>query len=323
MATRLELGNYYLDILDVKDFKSYLEENESSFSATAYKAFLKTVDIPPKFFKEQPIETQKELIENRDTFVRETKKYFDKVIVVVRLKLDLTILNACRMTISEAKSRYEQLKTIDQVTNKFEHRSFMKDGYISYIITKDNDIKKDKDNLVLALDFPIMLNKKAIVHKAHYTLPNETFATPIEHIHYLTSDEIDFEMEFPDIKAAVESFVTYFLNEEDEVSPEPKNILREPEVVALALAQTGTIPNSYVEKIGTYISTNLKGVLTTKTLESLVLDYDETFRSYKQVTNLRSVSGYETLKVLESEDFKQVVDEMEELLNKEPEIIKL
>lgn len=309
---QLQLGNYYLDIVDVRDFKSYMEENERYFTPHAYKAYLKAVDIPPKFFKEQPIGTQKELLENRDVFVKENKKYFDKVIVVARSKVDMMILNAARLTDKEAEKRYEQLKTIEEVSNKFEHRSFIKDGFISYIISKNNEIKKDIDNQVLAIDFPILLNKKPVIHKAFYTLPNETFATPIEHIQYLTSDEIDMDSEYSNIKEAVEDYVE-FIEDKNLNKAEPKKILREPELVALALVEAGTIPASYVEKVGIYIKENLKGELTTKSLESFVLDYDETFKSYKQVTSLRSVSGFTILAVLESDNFKELVVEMENL----------
>jgi hypothetical protein len=61
-------------------------------------------------------------------------------------------------------------------------------------------------------------------------------------------------------------------------------------------------------------------VITTDKLESLVLDYDETFRSYKQVTALRGVSGFAVLKVLESPDFKEMVDEMEATLEELDEL---
>ena len=313
---RLTLGNYILELVKAEDFKKYYYENLNYFSNVSMNSYLKAVDIPPKFFKENPIETQKELLDNREIFVKEHKKYFDKVIVVARVKVDNSIINACRMVESEALESYDRLKTIEQVTNKFEHRSFNKDGYISYIISQD--IKNNQDNKVLAVDFPILLNKKAVIHKALYTLPNETFATPIEHVHYLTGEEVDFAMEYSNIKEAIDDKINFLT--EDMTAPEPKNILREPEVVALALVQAGTISQSYVEKIGNYIKDNMKGTLTTDKLESLVLDYDETVRSYKQVTALRSVSGFEVLKVLESPDFKEFIEEMEASLDELDEL---
>ena len=61
MTEQKRLANYTLDIVDITEFRSYLDENVDYFSTNAYNAYLKAVDIPPKFFKEQPVETQKEL----------------------------------------------------------------------------------------------------------------------------------------------------------------------------------------------------------------------------------------------------------------------
>ena len=314
MTEHKSLVNYILDIVDIVDFRSYLDKNELYFSTNAKNAYLKAVDIPPKFFREQPIETQKELLDNREVFVRENKKYFNKVIVVVTIEkdngvsVDRRILGAARLSAEEANTRYEQLSTISQIPNKFEHRSFIKDGYISLIISKD--IKKDVDNQVLAVDFPINLNKKPIIHKALYTLPDDTFATPIEHVKYLTETEVELGIDYNNIKEAIDEEID-FLTDTTRVEAEPQQILRETEMVALALRELGTIPKAYKEKIEVYIEENLKGApLTTDRLESLVLDFDETFKSYKQVTSLRSVSGFEVLKFLESSQFEELAEEL-------------
>ena len=312
----LELGQYLIDLVKIEDFKNYYYKNLDFFSKAAYNSYLKAVDIPPKFFKEQPIETQKELIENRDTFVREHKKYWDKVIVVAKNKIDGQILNCSRMKEAEAKESYKRLKPIDQVVDKFEHRSFTKDGYITYVISAD--IKKNTDNKVLVVDFPITLNKKTVIHKALYTLPDETFVTPVEHIQYLTGNEIDYENEYSDIKQAINDKREFLSEERTDVAE--KEILREAEVVALALVEAGYVPHSYVGKIGDYIKNNTKGILTTRQLEKLVLDYDETFRSYKQVTNLRSVSGDTVSVILNSEDFKELIEEMEDMIKVSEEL---
>ena len=128
-----KLGTYDLDILDIKEFKEYYYSHKEDFSSVAFNSFLKALDIPPRFFKEQPEDTQAELLDNREEFVASRKKYADKVIVV--LKVDQKLLNACRLSKSEAELMYDKLKTISEVGNKFEHRSFYKDGYITYIIT--------------------------------------------------------------------------------------------------------------------------------------------------------------------------------------------
>jgi hypothetical protein len=314
MTEHKSLANYILDIVDITDFRSYLDKNELYFSTNAKNAYLKAVDIPPKFFREQPIETQKELLDNREVFVRENKKYFNKVIVVVTIEkdngvsVDRRILGAARLSAEEANTRYEQLSTISQIPNKFEHRSFIKDGYISLIISED--IKKGVDNQVLAVDFPINLNKKPIIHKALYTLPDDTFATPIEHVKYLTETEVELGIDYNNIKEAIDEEID-FLTDTTRVEAEPQQILRETEMVALALRELGTIPKAYKEKIEVYIEENLKGApLTTDRLESLVLDFDETFKSYKQVTNLRSVSGFGVLRFLESSQFEELAEEL-------------
>ena len=306
----LELGQYLIDLVKIEDFKNYYYKNLDFFSKAAYNSYLKAVDIPPKFFKEQPLETQAELIENRDTFVREHKKYVDKVIVVARSKVDNQILNCSRMKESEAKWSYERLKPIDQVVDKFEHRSFTKDGYITYVISAD--IKHKVENKVLVVDFPITLNKKTVIHNALYSLPDETFVTPVEHIQYLTGEELDFDSQYDNVKTAIDIHREFLTEERTEAAE--KDILREADVVALALVEAGYIPHSYVGKIGDYIKNNTKGTLTTRQLEKLVLDYDETFRSYKQVTMLRNVNGDQISVILDSEDFKEMIDEMESTL---------
>lgn len=314
MTEQKRLANYILDIVDITEFRSYLDENVDYFSTNAYNSYLKAVDIPPKFFKEQPVETQKELLDNREVFVKETKKYFNKVIVVVTYEKEVgnqinrRILGAARLSSEEVEINFEQLRTIDQISNKFEHRSFVKDGYISLIIS--NGIEKNRDNQVLAIDFPINLNKKPVIHNAIYKLPDETFATPVEHLQYLTSNEIELGIDYNDIKEAIDDSISFI--DEEITLLEPQQILREVEVVALALRELGFIPKSYKEKIEVYIKENLKGELTTDKLESLVLDFDETFKSYKQVTSLRSVSGSAVVEFLNSPQFAEVVEQLRE-----------
>ena len=305
MTLTKKLGNYTLDIVDIEDFKHYYEENKDCFTTNAFNSYLKTVDIPPKFFKEQPEETQEELLDNREIFVREKKKYFNKVIIVLRS--NESILNACRLDKREAEMQYEMLKDIDEIPNKFEHRSFIKDGYVSLIIS--NDIKRDVENQVLAIDFPILMNKVPVIHKAIYTLPDNNAHVPIEHISYLTSEEVGLGTDYSSIKAAIDDRMEYL--EEARTEAEVQVILRDPEVVGLALVQEGTIARSYMEKVVKHIKDCTTGDLTTSKLESLVLDFDEEMRSYKQVTKLREVSGFTILNILESPQFKELLELMD------------
>ena len=308
-VTTFELGSYFIDLVKIEYFREYYNINLANFSKVAINSYLKALDIPPKFFKEQPEETQEELLDNREVFVREHKKYLDKVIVVARCKLDNSIINCSRMTEADAKASYENLKSIDEVENKFEHRSFIKDGYITYVISDKMESKKE--NKVLVVDFPITLNKKTVIHEALYSLPDETFATPVEHIQYLSSEEVDFDIDYKEIKVAIEDKLSFLKNE---LEPrEEKDILREPDIVSLAVTYAGILPNSYTSKFEDYMKANLKGTLSTKKLESLILDYDETFRGYKQVRALREANGNYVLEILESEKFKEAVEELEHL----------
>lgn len=307
-----ELGNYYLEIINIIDFKEYYNDNLGKFNAFSSNAFLKAVDIPPKFFKEQPLKTQEDLIENRDVFVKETKKFFDKVIVILRDPETEEILNACRLKRTDANLNYERLKPLDslEVEGKFEHRTFMKDGYASILISKN--LKKNEENNVLVIDFPLLMNKKVIIHKALYKMPTEDSLVPVDHIRYLTNDEIDLEGTYNDINDALLDFLP-FLNDTESTSPESENILEEAQVVSLALVADEIIPKSYVGKIGKYIEDNSsESTLTTEKLESLVLDFDRDIKSYKQVTNLRNVSGLKVLEILKSDDFLELKNIMQE-----------
>lgn len=317
MLTTKTIGtNYTLDILDVQDFKSYYYENKDRFTATAMNAFLKTVDIPPKFFKEQPEATQDELLDNREYFVAERKKFIGKVIIV--LKAGGEILNACRLSKAEAEEKYEALNTIDNITNKFEHRSFVKDGFTTFVVSEKLNTKNGVDNKVLVVDFPLLLNKKPVIHKAFYTTPDDTFATPVEHVQYLESEEIDLDYDYKTIEDAIKDSMS-FIEEPYEIK-DAEDILREPELVSLALVELNVIPRKYNEKIGSYIKDNVKGNLNTRALEKLVLDFDEEMRKYKPLTSLRSVNGHKVLEFLNSDDFKAFVEEME---NAKEELVTL
>ena len=308
--TTFELGSYFIDIIKIENFRDYYKENFNHFTKVSLNSYLKALDIPPKFFKEQPEETQEELLDNREVFIREHKKYLDKVLVVARCKLDNAILNVSRMNELGALKSYNNLKSIDEVNNKFEHRSFVKDHYITYVIS--DKLENKKENKVLVIDFPITLEKKVVIHNALYSLPDETFVTPVEHIQYLTSEEVNFEMDYTEIKKAIEDKMSFLSSPmEDE---EDKEILRELEVISMAVSFAGFLPNSYTSKFELYLKNNLKGSITTKKLEKFILDYDETFRGYKQVNALREANGQVILDVLNSEKFKEYIDEADKIL---------
>lgn len=305
LTTKTIATNYKLDIVDIQDFKSYYYDNKDKFSATALNNFLKAVDIPPKFFKEQPESTQDILLDNREYFVAERKKFVGKVIVV--LKAEQEILNACRLGRSEAEEKYNALITLDKVENKFEHRSFVKEGYTSFIVSED--IKKGVQNHVLVIDFPLLLNKKLFIHKALYKLPDDTSPVPVNHIHYLNSIEVELGTDYKTIKEAVDDNLGFL--QEGLVMGESKDILRETELVTLALTELSVIPKTIMNKVTKHINKNSKGTLTTLNVEEFVLDFEEELRKYKQVTSLRSVCGDSILNYLNSDTFKALEKELE------------
>lgn len=305
-----ELYNYIIDILDITEFKHYYYDNQNAFSGTAKNSFLKALDIPPKFFKEQPEETQDELLDNREVFVAENKKYFNKVIVVLKTKFG-DVLNACRLERTNASLMLDKLKVIEDVPNKFEHRSFVKEGYTTIVIS-NKEMDKKKPNKVLVVDFPILLNKKPIIHEAYYTIPDDTFVTPVEHVQYVSNNEIKLtgdEADFNNIKDAIDSYLDFLDSPFEEKEDTP--ILRELEIVSIALIESGYIPKSSRDKVENYLKDNIKGELSTLLLEKLVLDFDETFTNYKQVTALRNINGKEILNVLNSDEFIKFLNEME------------
>ena len=312
METRTIGTEFQIDIMDVTEFKSYYDSHKNSLTGYAFNAFLKALDIPPRFFKEQPEETQEELLDNREVFIRESNKFFNKTLIVLR-DLKGNALNACKMDTKAFEEVYARLEPINDIDNKFIHRTFSKDGYTSFVIYK-NDIKKETENKVLVLDFPILPNKTPIVHKALLT-PMATEAM-VDHIQYLSSDDIVLtgdNRNYNNIAEAINDFMSYFDTELTEPS-ENGLILVEPEILSLALVEFNTIPKSYRSKVESYIEDNLEtGELTESKLTSLLLDYDSTFTTHKQVTNLRCFDVADFQDFLNSKKFEVLKEEAEEL----------
>lgn len=312
METRTIGTDFQIDIMDVTEFKNYYDNHKNSLTGYAFNAFLKALDIPPRFFKEQPEETQEELLDNREVFVRESNKFFGKTLIVLR-DIKGNALNACKMDTKAFEEVYERLNSINDIDNKFIHRTFSKDGYASFVIYK-NDIKKETENKVLVLDFPILPNKTPIVHKALFT-PMATEAM-VDHIQYLSSEDIVLtgdNRNYNNIAEAINDFMSYFDNELTEPS-ENGLILVEPEILSLALVEFNTIPKSYRSKVEGYIEDSLETEeLSDFKLTSLLLDYDSTFTTHKQVTNLRCFDVVDFRNFLDSKKFEVLKEEAEEL----------
>lgn len=308
------LENYLLDIVNIEEFNDYYHENINKFSEFSSNAFLKALDIPPKFFKEQPEETQEELLDNRDTFVKENKKYFDKVIIVLKSK-EGHILNACRMGRIQAYNMFDKLSCVSEVEH-IEERTFFRDGYTTLLISEN--LKKNEENKVLIIDFPVMLNKNVVIHKALYTFPKEDSQVNINHIKYIESSEIILSGDnasYNNIVEAIEDFKG-FLSEDIE-QKEAKSILRENEVISLALVELKYIPKTYREKVEEYLKDNIKGILNTYMLENFVLDFDQDIKGYKNINNLRTIDGFKVLEYLDdkkTEELQNIANEFEERL---------
>ena len=312
METRTIGTEFQIDIMDVTEFKSYYDSHKNSLTGYAFNAFLKALDIPPRFFKEQPEETQEELLDNREVFVRESNKFFNKTLIVLR-DLKGNALNACKMDTKAFEEVYESLTSINDIDNKFIHRTFSKDGYASFVIYKD-DIKKETENKVLVLDFPILPNKTPVIHKALFTpMPTEAM---VDHIQYLSSEDIVLtgdNKNYNNIAEAVNDFTSHF-DTELEAPTENGLILVEPEILSLALVEFNTIPKSYRNKVEGYIEDSLETEeLSELKLTSLLLDYDSTFTTHKQVTNLRCFNVKDFQTFLNSKKFEVLKEEAEEL----------
>ena len=312
METRTIGTEFQIDIMDVIEFKSYYDSHKNSLTGYAFNAFLKALDIPPRFFKEQPEETQEELLDNREVFVRESNKFFNKTLIVLR-DLKGNALNACKMDTKAFEEVYESLASVSAIDNEFIHRTFSKDGYASFVIYKD-DIKKETENKVLVLDFPILPNKTPVIHKALFTpMPTEAM---VDHIQYLSSEDIVLtgdNKNYNNIAEAVNDFTSHF-DTELEAPTENGLILVEPEILSLALVEFNTIPKSYRNKVEGYIEDNLETEeLSELKLTSLLLDYDSTLTTHKQVTNLRCFNVKDFQTFLNSKKFEVLKEEAEEL----------
>lgn len=299
------LEGYTLDILPIEHFKDYYYDNNEKFSEFSKNAFLKTLDIPPKFFKEQPVETQEELLENREIFVRESKKFFDKVIVILKDK-DGYILNACRMDNKTAEASYKALSAINSFTKRYTERTFHRDGYITILIPSEEPEYK---NRALVIDFPIMLNKNAVIHKTIYEIKGD-----FTHYQYKSNLEVSLvgdNKNYNDIYEAIKDCKSFLTEPYVAESSEP--ILREPEVISLATIELKFLPKTYREKFEKYLSEKSEsGIMNSYKLEQAIMDFDADVKGYKNVFNLRNVEGKAIKAYLDTlKDIDKNVQELE------------
>lgn len=289
-----EILKHNLEIIDINNFKEYLEENENKFNGFSLKAFLKAIDIPPSYFLEQPEETQQELLENKASRIESLKKYKNKCLVI--LWKDEEIMNCCRMDATVAEVLIDKLSTIEDVENIIWSNDFYKDGYLQGYIPVYTDIEKTKYNRCLVVDFPILLNKPVRIHDGFFKLPQEDDILDTNYFYYNSSSEVDMDdyqhvaLAIQDaIQATEETGWTSIDNIED------TKILREPEEVSCMLAEEKVIPKNLIAPIAKFLADKLEfetGVLTVKNTTESILKYEGNLKSIKQVTNIRGCYSY-------------------------------
>lgn len=289
-----EILKHNLEIIDINNFKEYLEENENKFNGFSLKAFLKAIDIPPSYFIEQPEETQQELLENKTSRIESLKKYKNKCLVI--LWKDEEIMNCCRMDATVAEVLVDKLSTIEDVKNIIWSNDFYKDGYLQGYIPVYTDIEKTKYNRCLVVDFPILLNKPVRIHDGFFKLPQEDDILDTNYFYYNSSSEVDMD-DYQHVALAIQDAIQ--ATEEtgwasiDNV--EDTKILREPEEVSCMLAEEKVIPKNLIVPIAKFLADKLEfetGVLTVKNTTESILKYEGNLKSIKQVTNIRGCYSY-------------------------------
>lgn len=281
-----------VEIIDIKEFKKYFNENLSRFDGFAKKAFLKAVDIPPAYFLEQPEDTKTILLNNKEDRINSMEKYIGKCIVI--LWKDGIALNACRMDREEAENKLELLSTIEDVEGIVWDKTFYKDGYIQGYVSVGK-IAKENYNRCVVIDFPILLNKDVVLHDAFFKMPTETSIVPRDLFYYNNSTVVDFA-DFQHISLAVESKINEAKDEEIVAMDKSENnpfILRETAEVLAMLVEDKILPKTVFQGILGYVENELEGVqLTVNKLTEVVLSYEGNLKSLKQVTSARDCYNY-------------------------------
>ena len=289
-----EILKHNLDIIDINNFKDYLKENENRFNGFSLKAFLKSIDIPPSYFLEQPEETQEELLDNKAERIDALKKYKNKCLVI--LWKDNEIMNCCRMDATEAEILLDKLSTIEDIKQITWSNEYYKDGYLQGYIPVYENIKKDKYNRCLVVDFPILLNKPVRIHDGFFKLPQEDDIMDNNYFYYNSTTDVDMN-DYQHVALAIQDAIQ--ATEETEWASldttEDTKVLREPEEVSCMLVEGKIIPKNLLTPIAKYLADKLEfetGVLTVNNITESILKYEGNLKSIKQVTNLRGCYSY-------------------------------
>lgn len=295
-----ELLGYKIELVDILEFLSYLEDEKEHFSALSYSSFLKSIFIPPKYFLEQPLNTQEQLLKNKKSYLNDHSIKYDKYCVVV-WKENNQILNCARAVYEEAIANYEYISSISNISTSFVDRVFVRDGIVSLFNTQE--IKNTGVNAGSVINVNMLLNKPSEVIKATCELPSKD--TEIEANKFIYVDDTLDNSEYQHIELAVNDI------KEDEIENSYNNLFKdlnkgtkyltfEVDRILLELVKDKNLTESMAKKLAKYISKKQENLqdITKETLLNYILSFDASYRRIKEVNIIRN-TPLNLVKVLE------------------------
>jgi hypothetical protein len=273
LETRKLLG-YEIKLLPIEDFKQYYNECKN-FSSFSEKAFLKSIGIPPVYFKEQPVKTQKDLLDNQEETVE--RKYSGKFILI--LTKDNEVLNCCRIDYDEMDLAFERLTPIE--TNVTPVKDHIKEGIVTVFVSR-NDLEKGQYNQGVFIDYPVMLNKLPEVHTGTYYIPNDNDNEEHYLCNYSEDTKIDYS-DYTNLNLLISDKLDQITSEGDVDKP----LLREIDEMLVKLYEKKVIPKGFIKKVSKFIFKNEIQVTTVSKLVNILLSYDLNLPAYKATRSLR------------------------------------
>ena len=257
------------------------------------QAFLKSIDIPPSYFLEQPEDTQTTLLSNKREILGSRKKYLGKSIVIISDE-DGIILNCARVDRDEALRMYEWLKPLEDVEGIFVDNTFHKDGYI--VMSKILN-SKDKVQNAVFVNVPVLLNKDVSLAYGHMKLTKDlekdTDVQLDNNISYYVTDVIADQFEHQHIAVALEDFINGLTDEEEE-SEELFNTNQyatfEFDNFVADLVEKKVLPKTLFTPIVTYLAKEFEfdSAVKLSKLAKIILYFSSNLTKFKQVDTLRS-----------------------------------
>lgn len=287
----LKLLTYKYELVDILDYEEYYYKNTNRFTGFSLKAFLKSIDIPPSYFLEQPKDTQATLITNKREILSSRKKYLGKSIVVLSDE-DGIILNCARVDRDEALRMYEWIKPLEDVEDIFVDNTFHKDGYI--IISKLIG-SKDKVQNAVFINVPVLLNKEVTMSYGYTKLTKDidddiTLDNNISY--YVTDSNIDL-FDYQHIAVALEDFINDIKGTEDEYEElfntnqyatfEFNNFVTD-------LVENKILPKQLFTPILSYLSKEFEfdSAVKISKLAKIILYFSSNLTKFKQLNTLRN-----------------------------------